>query len=117
VTEVDAVSGAYPAGDEDVEGRVVAPGDWKIPVRRPRLPHEPRNAWLIVAGCLPAIRLSTVVAACAPIGPTAWQLIRSGCPDGAAASPAATTRSSSMLVNVSSVSSRPSVSVRSPLTR
>lgn len=61
------------------------------------------------------MRPNTVLAAWAPSGPAAWQLIRNGRPDGAAASPAATMRSSSMLVSVSSVSSRPSGSVRSPL--
>ena len=53
------------------------------------------------------MRLSTVLAACAPSGSAAWQLIRSGWPDGAAASPAATMRGSSTLVSVSSVSRRP----------
>jgi len=61
------------------------------------------------------MRLSTVLAAWAPSGPAAWQLIRSGWPDGAAASPAAMMRSLSTLVSVSSVSSRPSASVRGPL--
>ena len=58
------------------------------------------------------MRLSTVLAACAPSGSAAWQLIRSGRSDGEAASPAATMRGSSTLVRVSSVSSRPSASVR-----
>ena len=56
-----------------------------------------------------------MLAAWAPNGMAAWQLIRSGSPDGAAASPAATIRSSSMLVSVSSVSRRPIASVRRPL--
>ena len=63
------------------------------------------------------MRLSTVLAACAPSCPAAWQLIRSGWPDGDAQSPAATMRASSTLVSVSSVSSRPMASVRSPLAR
>ncbi len=79
------------------------------------LMHCPVNAWLTTAAGVPAMRLSTVFAACAPSGSAAWQLIRSGWPDGAAASPAATMRGSSTLVSVSSVSSRPSVSVCSPL--
>ena len=54
-------------------------------------------------------------AAWAPNGSAAWQLIRSGRPDGAAASPAATMRGSSTLVSVSSVSNRPSASVVRPL--
>ncbi len=54
-------------------------------------------------------------AARAPIGIADWQLIRSGSPDGAAESPAATIRASSTLVSVSSVSSRPSASVVRPL--
>ena len=82
---------------------------------RPMLMHCPVNAWSTTAGGVPAIRLSTVFAACAPSGSAAWQLIRSGWPDGAAASPAATMRGSSTLVSVSSVSSRPSASVCSPL--
>ena len=61
------------------------------------------------------MRASTVCAAWAPSGSAAWQLIRSGRPDGAAASPAATMRGSSTLVSVSSVSSRPSASVVRPL--
>ena len=89
--------------------------NWMVAARRPRLTHEPTNAWSITAGSVPAMRLSTVLAACAPSGTADWQLIRSGWPDGAAASPAATMRSSSTLVSVSSVSSRPSASVRSPL--
>ncbi|MFI6801878.1 hypothetical protein [Streptosporangium canum] len=75
----------------------------------------PVRAWSITTGSVPAMRLSTVLAACAPSGAAAWQLLRSGRPDGAAASPAATMRSSSTLVSVSSASSRPSASVRSPL--
>jgi hypothetical protein len=66
-------------------------------------------------GCSSAIRLSTVSAACArPVGPAAWQLIRSGRSDGAAESTAATMRASSTLVNVSSVRMRPTASVLSP---
>ena len=61
-----------------------------MPPLRPRLMHWPVNAWFTTAGWVPAIRLSTVLAACAPSGIAAWQLIRSGWPDGAAASPAAT---------------------------
>ena len=64
---------------------------------------------------MPAMRASTVCAAWAPIGIAAWQLIRSGSPDGDAESPAATMRGSSMLVSVSSVSNRPSASVVRPL--
>ncbi len=52
----------------------------------------PTKAWSITAGAVPAMRLSTVLAAWAPSGPAAWQLIRSGWPDGAAQSPAATMR-------------------------
>ena len=76
--------------------------------------HWPVKAWSIGEGRSPAIRASTVLAAWAPSGIAAWQLIRSGSPDGAAASPAATMRSSSTLVSVSSVSSLPTASVRSP---
>src|SRR5271170_3600647 len=88
---------------------------WMVPYERPMLTHCPVNAWLTTAGGVPAMRLSTVLAAWAPSGIAAWQLIRNGWPDGAAASPAATMRGSSMLVSVSSVSSRPSSSVQSPL--
>ena len=88
---------------------------WTVAYERPMLMHCPVNAWLIAAGAVPAMRLSTVLAAWAPSGIAAWQLIRNGWSDGAAASPAATMRGSSTLVSVSSVSSRPSVSVRSPL--
>ena len=77
--------------------------------------HWPTNPMAIGAGCSPAIRLSTVSAACAPSGTAAWQLIRNGRSDGAAESPAATMRTSSTLVNVSSVSRRPRASVLSPL--
>ncbi|MBE1604489.1 hypothetical protein HEB94_001337 [Actinopolymorpha pittospori] len=89
--------------------------NWKMPARRPRLMHWPRNPSAMGAGCSPAIRCSTVSAACAPSGPAAWQLIRNGRSDGAAESPAATTRTSSTLVNVSSVRRRPRASVLSPL--
>ncbi len=88
---------------------------WKVACLRPRLTHCPTNAWSITAGSVPAMRASTVLAACTPSGPAAWQLIRSGRPDGAAASPAATMCGSSMPVRVSSVSSRPRASVLKPL--
>ena len=68
-----------------------------------------------LAGAVPAIRLSTVLAACGPSCEADAQHMRSGWPDGAAQSPAATMRRSSTLVSVSSVSSRPIASVRSPL--
>ena len=51
---------------------------WTVPCVRPRLMHCPTNAWLSTAGVLPAMRLSTVLAAWAPNGPAAWQLIRKG---------------------------------------
>jgi|GEM_PF-5568980 len=69
--------------------------------------HCPVKPWSTIAGGVPAMRLSTVFAACAASGSAAWQLIRSGRPDGAAASPAATMRGSSTLASASSVSSRP----------
>ena len=87
---------------------------WTVAYLRPRLMHCPVNAWLTAAAGVPAMRLSTVLAACAPSGMAAWQLIRSGWPDGAAASPAATMRGLSTQVSVSSVSSRPRASVRQP---
>ncbi|EUA50683.1 hypothetical protein I552_1622 [Mycobacterium xenopi 3993] len=49
---------------------------------RPRLTHWPTNAWFSTFGSVPAMRASTVLAACTPSGPAAWQLIRSGWPDG-----------------------------------
>ncbi len=55
---------------------------WKVAYERPRLTHCPMNAWLSAAGLVPAMRLSTVLAAWTPSGPAAWQLIRSGWPDG-----------------------------------
>ena len=79
------------------------------------LMHCPKNPIATGCGACPSIFRSTVSAACAPSGPAAWQLIRNGRPDGAAESPAATIRSSSTLVSVSSVSSRPSGSVARPL--
>ena len=88
---------------------------WTRPPSRPRLMHWPVNAWFSRLGSVPAMRLSTVLAACAPSGIAAWQLIRSGRFDGAAASPAATMRVSSTLVRVSSVRRRPAPSVLSPL--
>ena len=86
-----------------------------VPALRPRLMHWPVNAWFTTAGSVPAMRLSTVLAACAPSGIAAWQLIRSGESDGADASPAATMYGLSTLVSVSSVSSRPIASVARPL--
>ena len=59
---------------------------------RPRLMQAPVKAWSMTAGAVPATRLSTVLAACAPSGEADWQLIRSGTPDGEEQSPAATTR-------------------------
>ena len=88
---------------------------WTVPALRPRLMHWPVNAWFTAAGSVPAMRLSTVLAACAPSGMAAWQLIRNGVSDGAAASPAATMYGLSTLVSVSSVSRRPIASVASPL--
>ena len=88
-----------------------------MPARRPRLMHWPTNPRLMGAGCLSAIRLSTVSAACAADPSADWQPIRNGRSDGAAESPAATMRTSSTLVNVSSVSKRPKASVLSPLRR
>ena len=39
-----------------------------MPARRPRLMHWPVNAWFSTAGSVPAMRLSTVLAAWAPSG-------------------------------------------------
>ncbi|MBU8824771.1 hypothetical protein KL858_05585 [Mycolicibacterium goodii] len=50
-----------------------------------------------------------------PRSMASWQFIRNGTPEGDAASPAAMIVGSSTLVRVSSVSSRPSRSVRRPL--
>ena len=77
--------------------------------------HCPGMPYSNLAGAVPAIRLSTVLAACGASCDADAQHMRSGCPDGAAQSPAAMTRRSSTLVSVSSVSSRPSSSVCSPL--
>ena len=74
------------------------------PARRPRLMHDPANAVVEIRRRVPAMRLSTVLAAWGPSGMADWQLIRSGRSDGAAQSPAATMRGSSTLVSVSSVS-------------
>ena len=51
---------------------------WTVAYERPMLMHCPVNAWLIAAAGVPAIRLSTVLAAWAPSGIAAWQLIRNG---------------------------------------
>ena len=85
------------------------------PSFRPRLRHCPAKNIRTGAGVLPAIRRRIVAAAAGPSCTAAWQLIRNGRSVIAAASPAATMRTSSTLVSVASVSRRPSVSVRSPL--
>ena len=88
---------------------------WMVPAPRPRLMHCPTNAWLITAGS---------VAGDAGSAPCWRPARRAGSRPGsssAAAHPTVPRRprrrrsaSSSMLVSVSSVSSRPIASVRSP---